>query len=128
MAALRGRHGFSSMLAVKPLPRRLGRRRVHQLTDGGDRLVMDLELAFEFVELPSQGGVRGEQLAQLHEGAHDLDAHGGGAQGIEDVGGLDRPVFGEGVGAVLDVLGAPTLQGRNLVCVGKSAYCRDCRA
>ncbi len=39
-------------------------RRVHQFADGrengGDRLVMVLKLAFEFVELAGQGGVRGQ--------------------------------------------------------------------
>ncbi len=42
----------------------LRRRWVHQFTDsrkdGGDRLVMVLKLAFEFVELAGQGGVRGQ--------------------------------------------------------------------
>lgn len=29
--------------------------------------------------------VGGEQLAQLHEGAHDIDAHGDGVRGAQDV-------------------------------------------
>ncbi len=93
-------------------------RRVHEFPDGredgGDRLVMVLELAFEFVELAGESGVRGEQVPQLHEGAHDVDAHGDGARGIKDVGGLDRAMLGEGIGPIFDVLAASTVQGRNL--------------
>ncbi len=66
------------------------------------------------VELASQRGVRGEELAQLHEGAHDVDAHGNDPRGFKHVGGLDRAMLGECVGPVLDVLAAATVQGRKL--------------
>jgi len=93
-------------------------RRIHEFSDGredgGDRLVVVLELDLEFLELASQSGVRGEEFSQLHEGAHDVDSHGDGTRGIEDVGGLDRTMFCESVWPILDVLAATTLQGRNL--------------
>ena len=53
-----------------------------------------------FVDLgePLQdGGVRGDLLAQLNEGADDVDAHDDGALALEHVGGLQCAVLGEGV-------------------------------
>jgi hypothetical protein len=55
-----------------------------------------LELTLELVELAGESRVRGEQFAQLHEGAHDVDAHPHGAGAVEDGGGHDGAVFGEG--------------------------------
>jgi hypothetical protein len=64
--------------------------------NGGDRLVVVLELVLQLAELLSQGLVRGEQIAQLYESAHDIDPHGDGPRGVENVGSLDRTVLGEG--------------------------------
>jgi hypothetical protein len=86
----------------------LGWRRVHELTDrredGGDRLVMSGELlldaCLELIETAGEFLVRGEELPQLHEGAHDIDAHLDGAEAVECGGGLDGAVLGEGVGKI----------------------------
>ena len=77
---------------------------VHKLAnggeDGGDGVIVVSELfiepRFELFESTGQLLVRGEQFAQLHEGAHDVHAHGDGAWGVQDIGGLDGAVFGEG--------------------------------
>ena len=90
----------------------LGRRRVHQLADGGedggDRLIVGgeplLEPCFELIEASRQLPVRGEHLTQPHEGAHHVDAHLDGARAVEDRGGHDGSVLGEGVRQVLAVL------------------------
>lgn len=47
--------------------------------------------------------MRGQGLAELDEGADDVDAHGNGTGAIEDVGGHEGTVFGEGVGQVPDI-------------------------
>jgi len=68
---------------------------VMALIVGGEFFV---EPGFELIETPGEIFVRGEQFAQLHEGAHDVDAHGDGARGVQDVGGLDSAVLSEGPG------------------------------
>jgi len=95
----------------------LRRRRMHELSDGredgGDRLIVRGELfiepSLELCESACQFLVRAEQLAQLHEGAHDVDAHLDGTWAVENRGGHDRPVLGEGVWPVLAVLAAAGL-------------------
>jgi hypothetical protein len=57
--------------------------RMHEFTngreDGGDGFIVGeeflIEPGFEMRESPGQLPVRGEHLAQLHEDAHDVDAH-----------------------------------------------------
>lgn len=91
----------------KPNRPPLGSRRVEELTDrgehGGDGLVMRGELLLdarlELIEALGELLVGGEQLAQLHEGAHDVDAYLNRAIAVEDVGGLDRTVLGENAAA-----------------------------
>lgn len=60
-----------------PAALRLGR--VHQFADGledaGDRLIASSGLAFELGELVCELLARSEQIAQLRERAHDMDAH-----------------------------------------------------
>src|SRR6185312_1223955 len=82
----------------------LGSGWVHELADGredgGDRLVVDGELfldaRLELIETAGEFLVRGQELAQLHEGANDVDAHSDGARGVEDISGLDGAMLGEG--------------------------------
>ena len=58
-------------------------RRRHQSTNGAENLSDSLVVvgqpgantAFQFRELAGQFAVAGESLAQLHEGANDIDAH-----------------------------------------------------
>lgn len=75
--------------------------------EGADRVIDFLELplgfevehnqrAFESGELAREILVRGENLAQAHEGAHDVDAHLDGTWAVENRGGHDRTMFGEG--------------------------------
>ena len=95
-------------VCCKPNAAPLGLRRVHELTDGrehgGDRLVMRGELfldaCLELIEAASEILVRSEEFAELHERAHNVDAHLDGAWTAEDVGGLDGAVLGEGVGSI----------------------------
>lgn len=80
------------------------RRWVHELAnsgeDRGDGLVMVgrllIEPRFELIEAAGQLLVRGEKFAQLHEGAHDMNAHGDGARGVRAIGGLGGAVLGKG--------------------------------
>src|SRR5205814_6043066 len=78
------------------------RPRVHELADrgqdGGDGLIVVLVLALELIELAREPAVGGEEFAQLHEGAHDIDAHLDGPGAVEDGGGHDGAVLGEGEG------------------------------
>ena len=46
-------------------------------------------------EALEEGGVGGLIFAHFHERANDIDAHGDGARAVEDVGSLERTVFGE---------------------------------
>src|ERR1700733_7864587 len=88
-------------------------RRVHEFADrredGGDSLVMVLELMFELVELASQRGVRGEQCAQPRESPHDLYVDGDGTPAVQHRGEHGHALLGEGVGEVLAVLPATWL-------------------
>ena len=85
-------------------PASLRRRRVHELPDGGenrgDLLVMLGELLVEpSLELRESSGqlpVGTQQLAQLHEGTHHVDAHLDGAGAVQDGGDLDGAVLGKG--------------------------------
>jgi hypothetical protein len=49
------------------------------------------------------------QFAQLDEGAHDVDAHLDGTWAVEDRGGHNRPMLGEGVRQEFTMLAAPEL-------------------
>jgi hypothetical protein len=51
---------------------------------------------FELRESAGQLLVRAEQIAELYEGAYDVDTHGDCTRRVENIGGLDRAVFGEG--------------------------------
>src|SRR6185312_17400520 len=89
----------------------LGYRRVHELTyrreDGDDRLVMSDELLFEtrfkLIEAAGELLARGPELP-LHEPAHPIDAHLDGSGAVEDSGGHDGAVLGEGVRQVFAML------------------------
>jgi hypothetical protein len=76
-------------------------RRRHQLAHRGQnrlyRVVVVAELALELVELLRECRVGGERLAQLDEGADDVDPHLNGARAVQHVRGLNRAVLGEGV-------------------------------
>jgi hypothetical protein len=106
---------FGVLTAMVALP-------VHELSDGredgGDGFIVSGELfvepCFELREAAGQFLVGAEQLAQLHEGAHHVDAHLDGARAVEDRGGHDRAVLGEGVRQVLAMLAAAFWEGRNL--------------
>ena len=92
----------------------LGARWVQELANrgehGGDGLIVRRELlldaGLEIIEPPGQLFVGREQLAQLHKGAHDVDAHLHGLSAVEDVRGLDGIVLGKGVGLI--AAAAPT--------------------
>lgn len=79
---------------------------MHELADrredGGDGLIVGGELLvearFELVEALGQLLVGSEQLAQLHEGTHDVHGHLYGALAAEHIGGLDGAVLCEGEG------------------------------
>jgi len=62
----------------------------------GYRLVMPLEFLLELVELAGQLGARGEDLAQLHERTHDVNAHRDGTTAVKNGGDHDGAVLGEG--------------------------------
>ena len=76
---------------------------MHQLADGGkdggNSLIMTgklfIESGFELHEATRELFVRGKHLAELHEGAHHVDAHLDGARAVQDGGGHDGSVFGE---------------------------------
>jgi len=53
--------------------------------------------------------VRGEQLAQAHEGAHDVDRYFDSASAVQDRSGHDGAVLGEGEWKELAVLAAAGL-------------------
>ena len=90
---------------------------MHELADGredgGDGLIVRGELfvepGLELRESPSQLFVRAEQLAQLHEGTHDLDVDGDRAIAVEYRGEHCHALLGEGIGQVLAMLAAAVL-------------------
>jgi hypothetical protein len=95
---------------------------VHQLPDrredGTDGAVLFGELfvqsRLKLGEAPGQLAVGTQQFAQVHEGAHDIDAHRDRTGGVQDVRCLDGAVLGEGVRQVFDVVATTAVQGRNL--------------
>ena len=64
--------------------------------DGGDGFVVVLVLALQLIELAGQGGVGDQELAQADERADHKDAHLDGSGTVEDGGGHDGAVLGEG--------------------------------
>lgn len=78
--------------------------RLHELANGrengGDRFVMPLELALEFVQLAGKLGIGSQQLAKLDERAHDVEAHFDSTWAVEDSGGHNGAVLGEREGVV----------------------------
>ena len=66
--------------------------------DVADVLIVAGEAFFEFFQLVGQFAVGGEQLAEADKGADHEDAHLHGPGRVEDIGGHDRAVLGEGVG------------------------------
>jgi hypothetical protein len=91
---------------------------LHKLADGvekcKDLVVVVLQFAFEFIELGGELVVGDEEFAQFDESADDEEAGVHGQGTVEDCGGHDGAVFGEGVRAVLEVLSVWRFQGRNL--------------
>jgi len=59
---------------------------------------MAFNLALEFSELRQDLLIAGQSLAHVDESSDHEDAHFDGALGIQDGGGHDGAVFGEGVG------------------------------
>ena len=70
------------------------------------------QLSFQIFQLRRELLTVRQNLTQLHESAHDVNAHRYSTLAIEHVCRHHRAVFGEGVGQILDVLAA--LQGRKL--------------
>jgi hypothetical protein len=84
----------------------LGRRRVHEFADRREHgcfgLIvcgeLFLDAGFELIEAFGEFLVRAQELAQLYEGANDVDAHLDGPWAIEDSGSHDGAVLGERIG------------------------------
>lgn len=74
------------------------------IENADDGLVLGQELAlhagFQLIEALGQFLVTGEQLAQLHEGAHHIDGHLDRARAVEHGRGHDGPMLGEDEGRV----------------------------
>jgi len=68
-----------------------------------EECVVNCGEAFDYVR------IGGDVLAHLDEGADDIEAHGNRPGAVEDGGGHDGAVLGEGPGKVLSVLAAPGL-------------------
>ena len=93
------RYFVGSISAVKPMPRRFGAGGFmsSRIAERMAVIASSWPLSFRSrsFSLPSQLGVGGEQLAQLHERAHDVEAHLDGTRAVQDRGGHDGAVFGE---------------------------------
>jgi len=67
-----------------------------------DGRFVEVETAFEFLlqlrQLARHRSAVGEHRPHLYEGPHGKDAHLHGLRTVQDVGGHDGPVLGEGVG------------------------------
>jgi len=95
------------LLEVRGEPDRTLRRCrwTHELTDRGedrrDRLVVCRELLLdsrlELVETLRELLIGGQHFAQLHEGAHDVDADLDCTRAVQDRSGHNRAVLGEDV-------------------------------
>src|SRR6266496_2766903 len=91
----------------------VGLRRRRQLSNRvKDDFELTIVLAFEFVQPARELGVRGEYPAETNEGSHDFDVDMNGAWTFQNAREHEDTVFGEGVGAVLDVIAA--FQGHKL--------------
>ena len=66
--------------------------------DGGELSVVRADAGVEFGELGRNDLVVDDQQAEANKGPDDMDAHFGGGVAVENIGGLDGSVFGEGVG------------------------------
>jgi len=66
-----------------------------------------IDSLFELRELPGQLLMGGKELAELHEGADHVNANLDGSRTVQDIGGHDGAVLGEGVGEVFAVRAAP---------------------
>jgi len=70
-------------------------RWVHELADGredgGDGLLVVLQLALQLVELPGERGVGSQEFAQAYEGADHKDAHLDGARLLRMVAAMMAP-------------------------------------
>ena len=99
---------------LDPAARRFGRGREERLElrpDGAQRRIVFQQGFVNFRQSFEDGGVGGQLLAHLHEGADDKDAHGDGFGAVQHRGRHDGAVLGEGVGAMSDI---PFGCGRNL--------------
>jgi len=70
---------------------------------------MFIDPGLELSEAAGELLVRAEQLAQLHEGTHDLNVHSNRALAVEYRGEHRHALLGEGVGQVLAVLATAVL-------------------
>jgi hypothetical protein len=70
---------------------------------------MGVELLLELIEATGEVLVRGKQLAQAHESAHNIDGYFSSSRTVQDRGGHDGAVLGENKRQVLAVLAAPGL-------------------
>ena len=86
-----------------------GGGRGHELADGFEermyRGVVAFEALLEFREFAGEFDVISEELARLHEGAHDGDVDLHGALAAQDAGEHGHPLFRERIGEVA----APTV-------------------
>jgi hypothetical protein len=61
------------------------------------RRIVEKQCLIDLSETFEDGGIRRELLADFDESPNDKDAHAHGVGAIQDIGGLQRAVFGEGV-------------------------------
>jgi hypothetical protein len=95
VAATRSGHDFSSMLAVDPIGRRLGGGGFVSSRIAEKMAVMALSwcwyLRSSASSLRAKRGVGGEQFAQPHEGADDVEAHLDGSGAVKMVAAMMAP-------------------------------------
>ena len=97
-----------------PLPGfRLGHEPPDGFEQGADVGIVTRDFSFQLGQLGRHLFVRGDHLAQSHEGPHHEDAHLNRPRTVEDIGRHDRPVLGEGKGRETGVA-VPLGTGRNL--------------
>jgi len=79
------------------------------LVDVAERAIVQEEGFIDLSQAFQNSGVGGEVFAHFAEGTDDIDAHSHSPGAVEDVGGHEGTVFGEGAGRVLAVLAAAWL-------------------
>jgi hypothetical protein len=101
-----------------PFRRRRFRQRIeHRVNQSEAPPILLVHLHHRLLEIRERASdilLRGSELAEPDEHAHDVDAHRNSVRRVQNVGPLSGAVLGEGVGQVLDVAAAAFVQGRNL--------------